>query len=348
MKTKTKIGLTLGLLSLLALGGLTQSKYVRNATIEMDVTSETDPGVFMVNNTATGNSATPWATYTIPKTGYYALQLRGGDGGTNVNGIGGKGGIVEAVYYFVKDQQIRYTLGGPGGHYESGSKNETPGGSNHAAGGRGGYGYGIFVVDDSRDGSGGGGSSAVELLTNGATLLVAGGGGGGAANGAGNFLGGVGASNVDGAYGTSNYPITAGKLSAFNLSARRTDDPDDKNGRDGSVINGWGGGGSGGGFQASWAGGRQGTSSSPAGAGAGGHSYVAPTVNGVGFTALTNALKTTYTAKLPTSGPNKGDFIPYNNGANTAGGATKAGQFRIAYLWSDTTADHTAIDNIYK
>lgn len=172
MKTKTKIGLTLGLLSLLALGGLTQSKYVRNATIEMDVTSETDPGVFLVNNTLEGNAGLPWTTYTIPKTGYYALQLRGGDGGTNLDAKGGKGGVVEAVYYLVKDQQIQYTLGGRGGWYEMGSQNGTNGKSSYANGGTGGGGS-----TPQREGSGGGGASAVRL--NGDALLVAGGGGGG-------------------------------------------------------------------------------------------------------------------------------------------------------------------------
>ncbi|MFZ1776605.1 MAG: hypothetical protein WAV03_05205 [Lactococcus raffinolactis] len=39
MKTKTKVVLTLGLLSLLALGGLTQSKYVRHSTIEMSISN---------------------------------------------------------------------------------------------------------------------------------------------------------------------------------------------------------------------------------------------------------------------------------------------------------------------
>lgn len=348
MKTKTKIGLTLGLLSLLALGGLTQSKYVRNATIEMDVTSETDPGVFLANTTATGNSGAPWTTYTIPKTGYYALQLRGGDGGTNMSAIGGKGGVVEAVYYFVKDQQIRYTLGGPGGHYESGSQNQTGGGSSHAGGGKGGNGYG----DDSssKQGSGGGGSSAVELLVNGTTLLVADGGGGGAGHGYDSYIGGVGASNVVGVSDLSNYPNATGRLLAVSIAGRRTDASADKNGQSGSLtINEWGGGGSGGGFTASHAGGQSGgkifgIKNRPAGAGTGGHSYVNPT----GFVPLTNALKTIYAAKLPTSGPNAGDFMPYSNGTNTGGGAIKAGQFRIAYLWSDTTADHTAIDNIYK
>lgn len=273
MKTKTKIGLTLGLLSLLALGGLTQSKYVRNATIEMDVTSETDPGVFLVNNTLEGNAGLPWTTYTIPKTGYYALQLRGGDGGTNLDAKGGKGGVVEAVYYLVKDQQIQYTLGGRGGWYEMGSQNGTNGKSSYANGGTGGGGS-----TPQREGSGGGGASAVRL--NGDALLVAGGGGG------------YGTSFVGGQFGTN--------------------------------------GGTGKGY---------------AGAGTGGHSYVNPTVNSVGFIALTRVLKATYATKLPTSG---GDFIPFPTSTNTGGSTSTAGQFRIAYLWSDTTADHTAIDNIYK
>ena len=345
MKTKTKIGLTLGLLSLLALGGLTQSKYVRNATIEMDVTSETDPGVFLVNNTLKGNAGLPWTNYTIPKTGYYAIQLRGGDGGTNEDAKGGKGGIVEAVYYFVKDQQIRYTLGGRGGWQsdEINSQNRDPGASSHSAGGTGGGG-----TPSARQGSGGGGSSAVDFGDSKFPLLVAGGGGGGTGNKGTVALGGVGASNVDGAYGPSNYPNLTGKLQAANLSYRSG--AGTKDGQNQDLTNWtWGGGGSGGGFEASWDGGRNAGSllkKRDPGAGTGGHSYVNPTVNGVGFIALTSAIKATYAAKLPASG---GDFTPYNNGNNTGGGDNSiAGQIRIAYLWSDTTADHTAIDNIYK
>ncbi len=218
MKTKTKIGLTLGLLSLLALGGLTQSKYVRNATIEMDVTSETDPGVFLVNNTLEGNAGLPWTTYTIPKTGYYALQLRGGDGGTNLDAKGGKGGVVEAVYYLVKDQQIQYTLGGRGGWYEMGSQNGTNGKSSYANGGTGGGGS-----TPQREGSGGGGASAVRL--NGDALLVAGGGGGGGGAPSNKpSMAGVGGSNVDvDGYGASNHPNLAGTISAINIDRRRTD-----------------------------------------------------------------------------------------------------------------------------
>lgn len=345
MKTKTKIALTLGLLSLLALGGLTQSKYVRNATIEMDVTSETDPGVFLVNNTLVGNNGLGWTVYTIPKTGYYALQLRGGDGGTNVTAKGGKGGIVEAVYYFTKYQQIRYTLGGRGGFYAEGSNNRTPGGSGHAAGGQGGQGY--YGDASGRQGAGGGGSSAVEFVSGG-EIMVAGGGGGGAGYGLDDAYAGVGASNVDGYYGTSNIPGGSGKLSAVSINRRRTDGPN-KNGQDGIIVlNYWGGGGSGGGFTASHDGGMNGSGQNrKPGAGTGGHSYAAPNVNSHAFQPLTNALKATYSAKLPTTGPNAGDFIPYDNGANTAGSTGTAGQFRIAFLWSDTTADHKGI-SIYK
>lgn len=344
MKTKTKIGLTLGLLSLLALGGLTQSKYVRNATIEMDVTSETDPGVFLVNNTLEGNAGLPWTTYTIPKTGYYALQLRGGDGGTNLDAKGGKGGVVEAVYYLVKDQQIQYTLGGRGGWYEMGSQNGTNGKSSYANGGTGGGGS-----TPQREGSGGGGASAVRL--NGDALLVAGGGGGGGGAPSNKpSMAGVGGSNVDvDGYGASNHPNLAGTISAINIDRRRTDSGANLNGQGYSIINPNGGGGSDGGYGTSFVGGQFGTNGGTgkgyAGAGTGGHSYVNPTVNSVGFIALTRVLKATYATKLPTSG---GDFIPFPTSTNTGGSTSTAGQFRIAYLWSDTTADHTAIDNIYK
>lgn len=345
MKTKKKLLLTLGLLSLFALGGLTQSKYVRNSVIEMEVTSETDPGVFSVNNTLVGNNGLPWTTYTIPKTGYYAVQLRGGDGGTNGNAIGGKGGIVEAVYYFVKDQQIQYTLGGRGGWYSEGSNNKASGTSGHAAGGAGGTGS-----NAAREGAGGGGASAIRLLPSENTLLVAGGGGGGGGNGSDQpSMAGVGASNVDGAYGPSNYPNATGRVLAREIDRRRTDDNIAGQNHLLAIYN-WGGGGSGGGFTASYAGGRRGASSNTyAGAGTGGHSYIAPTVNSVGFIALTNTLKSTFAAKLPTIGSDDfNEFTPFNDGTNTGGGRSIAGRFRIAYLWSDATADHKAIDNIYK
>ncbi|GHU36807.1 hypothetical protein FACS1894192_04250 [Bacilli bacterium] len=341
MKIKTKIGLTLGLLSLLALGGLTQSKYVRNATIEMDVTNETDPGVFFGKVDFEGNDGSGAKEYVVTKTGYYALQLRGGDGGTNVNGIGGKGGVVEAIYYLIKDQKIYYNLGGRGGHYKDGSDNKTSGKGGHAAGGAGGD-----ATESKREGAGGGGASGVYIDNpiTGATLLVAGGGGGGSSSDRDPALGGVGASKVDGNYGASNYPgdnIT-GVLYAFDTGRQK--DGDGKDGQ--SNLVGWGGGGSGGGFGTSYKGGRSGIIlGRVAGAGTGGHSYVKPNINGVAFRPLTSTLKTTFAEKLPTAGT---DFIPYNNGANTSGSTGTAGQFRIAYLWSDTEADHQTIENIYK
>lgn len=328
MKTKTKIGLTLGLLSLLALGGLTQSKYIRNATIEMDVTSETDPGVSVGSNTERGNVATNWETYVVLKTGYYAIQLRGGDGGTNIRGAGGKGGVVEGVYYLTTGQTITYTLGGRGGHTESGGDNKASGQSYHRAGGTGGN---KATGDDNRQGSGGGGASAVKL--NGTDLLVAGGGGGGAGGASDSpAAGGTGASNLSGQSGV--IPKNGGI-----------------NGRNGTSINGEngtlipirynGGGGAGGGYTGNSYGGiKGGNDSSFAGSGDGGNSYVNPT----NYQALTSALKATYAAKIPATGPNNLDQIS----ATTGGGNISSGQIRIAYLWSDTTADHTAIDNIYK
>jgi len=154
--------------------------------------------------------------------------------------------------------------------------------------------------------------------------------------------------DVDG-YGASNHPNLAGTISAINIDRRRTDSGANLNGQGYSIINPNGGGGSGGGYGTSFVGGQFGTNGGTgkgyAGAGTGGHSYVNPTVNSVGFIALTRVLKATYATKLPTSG---GDFIPFPTSTNTGGSTSTAGQFRIAYLWSDTTADHTAIDNIYK
>lgn len=154
MKTKTKVVLTLGLLSLLALGGLTQSKYVRHSTIEMDITSEKDPGVSENYNTEQGNLAVTVNGYSVPKTGYYAIQLRGGDGGTNISGAGGKGCVVEGVYHLTAGQTISYTLGGRGGHTQNGTDNKGKGQSGYQAGGTGGT-----ATAASREGSGGGGGA---------------------------------------------------------------------------------------------------------------------------------------------------------------------------------------------
>ena len=326
MKTKTKVVLTLGLLSLLALGGLTQSKYVRHSTIEMDITSEKDPGVSENYNTEQGNLAVTVNGYSVPKTGYYAIQLRGGDGGTNISGAGGKGCVVEGVYHLTAGQTISYTLGGRGGHTQNGTDNKGKGQSGYQAGGTGGT-----ATAASREGSGCGGASAVRL--DGTVLLVAGGGGGGAGgNSASPAAGGTGASNLSGQTGI----ITKNS---------------GQNGRNGTSINGEnhsvllvrynGGGGAGGGYNtASYGGIKGGNDSSFAGSGDGGASYV----NSTNYQPLTPALKATYAAKIPATGANNLDQIS----ATTGGGNISSGQIRIAFLWTDAEASHKEILNIYK
>lgn len=179
MKTKTKVALTLGLLSLLALGGLTQSRYVRDAAVKMDITNEADVAMREGVNPDVKNTSSGWISYPVEKTGYYAIQLKGGDGGTNNAGTGGKGGVVEEVYYLEKGQTVYYSLGGRGGFYANGSDNRTAGGSEYNAGGTGGN-SGIATGDaSSRQGGGGDGASIVRLgSSSGTDIMIAGGGGG--------------------------------------------------------------------------------------------------------------------------------------------------------------------------
>ena len=277
MKTKTKVVLTLGLLSLLALGGLTQSKYVRHSTIEMDITSEKDPGVSENDNTEQGNLAVTVNCYSVPKTGYYAIQLRGGDGGTNISGAGGKGCVVEGVYHLTAGQTISYTLGGRGGHTQNGTDNKGKGQSGYQAGGTGGT-----ATAASREGSGGGGGAG--------------------GNSASPAAGGTGASNLSGQTGiiTKN----SGQNGRNGTSI---------NGENHSVllVRYNGGGGAGGGYNtASYGGIKGGNDSSFAGSGDGGASYV----NSTNYQPLTPALKATYAAKIPATGANNLDQISATTG----------------------------------
>lgn len=117
---------------------------------------------------------------------------------------------------FVKDQQIRYTLGGRGGWQsdEINSQNRDPGAAKSLSR-RDRWWWNALCSSGFRRG----GSSAVDFEIK-FPLLVAGGGGGGTGNKGTVALGGVGASNVDGAYGPSNYPNVTGKASSNNLSYR--------------------------------------------------------------------------------------------------------------------------------
>lgn len=324
MKTKTKLLLTIGCLALLTLGGLTQSKYVRQATITMNVTSEaSDPtGVFVDINT--GNNATS-GEFVAPKNGKYVIQLRGGDGGNTTYGIGGRGGVVEAVYDLNKGDTIFYSLGGKAADNTAGGSNYTDGAGNpNGSGGKGG----------NPNGSGGGGASAVNRGSD--LILVAGGGGGasGGTSGKGSYLGGNGASF---SATTTVGPITTSKNEGADGKNGPHDSKDGQNGDGSNHKNG--GGGAGGGYDNnSYGGTNGGEGNSFPGGGDGGASYAA------GFITTMPNWETTYAGKLSTT-----DGTDLTQPTKTQGeGSGKAGQIRIIFLLNDNIAGHTNIPNIYQ
>ena len=111
-------------------------------------------------------------TWTVPDTGWYLLDVSGGQGGDASNGshAGGKGGQIQASVRLTKGEVLRIAVGGQGGK-----------GTN---------------VGNNPSGGGGGGSSSIVRVKNTADplapsandelLLIVGGGGGAAANNAGN------------------------------------------------------------------------------------------------------------------------------------------------------------------
>lgn len=328
MKTKTKVVLTLGLLSLLALGGLTQSKYVRHSTIEMDITHETDPKPTGVANPNNSNDASEWIYYRVPKNGYYAVQLRGGDGFGGSN-LGGRGGVVEAVYYFTQGTELQYSAGGKAGWIYNGTYNYTGGRSDYSAGGNG---TPSATAGADQQGGGGGGASALRLKTSGDVLVVAAGGGGSALQKA--YLGNNPRKGGDG--GSLNGAGTqAGVGGQGNRSTQG------KNAYQG-VLAMYGSGGAGGGLGDTAKGGGTGGGYGSTGSGDGGTSMV----QGGGFTvtALTTAHRTLFAAKLSIAGTN----FNFTSTAGSGNSLGIAGQARITFLYSEDQAEHTNIPNIYK
>lgn len=316
MKTKTKIGLTIGLLSLLALGGLTQSRYVRDAAVKMDITNEADVAMREGVNPDDKNTSSGWISYPVEKTGYYAIQLKGGDGGTNNGGTGGKGGVVEEVYYLEKGQTVWYSLGGRGGYYQANSDNRTSGASDYSAGGTGGSAVGLGD-QSSRQGGGGG----------------AGGGksGGGVSAAQTPRQGGIGGAGV----GTDNTGLDAFVDGSPGLGSRNGTSKDGQGGSLAAPI-AYHAGGAGGGGKTSGIGGARGNWNGSYGSGSGGSSWLAGSLNGKYALNLTDRWKDII-------GRPAGFALTTGQG----GSQQQGGQIRIAFLWSDATADHKGID-IYK
>ena len=143
---------------------------------------------------------------TIPKDGYYYLQVWGAQGGTYDNSVapGGKGGYSKGYIYLSSDDKLLIYTGGQGSYGTTNGTNSVSGGGTNG-GGNAGY----------RGGSGGG---ATDIRINNdslyARVIVAGGGGGSFyKNSSTKAIGGYGGGNAggDGKYVNSTYAYYSGK-----------------------------------------------------------------------------------------------------------------------------------------
>jgi len=98
-------------------------------------------------------------TYTVPVSGYYLLNAKGGEGGACDNHLGGRGASMSCYYFFNAGEQLRISVAGAGQPVEN-------------------------ALQDYPLGAGGGGASSI-VLANGSSYLpvLIAGGGGGAGNG---------------------------------------------------------------------------------------------------------------------------------------------------------------------
>ncbi|MDR3242139.1 MAG: hypothetical protein LBT37_08205 [Lactobacillaceae bacterium] len=143
----------------------TEAKYTgtRKLTIQTD----------QINQLSTGYYAG-----VVPKTGYYVVQMRGGDGGSTSNAEGGVGGYVEALYKLNRGSTLELDVASDG---QSGYRWTYCRGTNNRQqvyGGLGGDDLNIYTGAV----AGGAGGGAAELFVDG-TRYAAAGGGGGAAGG---------------------------------------------------------------------------------------------------------------------------------------------------------------------
>jgi hypothetical protein len=295
MKTTTKLIATVASLSLMSSTGLTLSNYVRTGTLKIEQHKvyngpiKTELSASTVGGSTTNTvSGVSGSSLSIEESGYYLIQLRGGDGGNGVvetYGQGGAGGLVEGVFYLNKGDVLNYSIGAAGGKFNSSSArsaglNGTANDSN-LDGGIGGENY---TGGDKNEGRGGGGATVVTVsgLTS-LELVAAGGGGAGGSKDGTELL-------DDSPCGGNGGLITKSSTheSGYNgqtLTAVQTpsDDNwqsnDNKNGQDGYTLvlfNYYAGGGAGGGGKSPGLGGAAGDRNSlnPRYGGQGGSSYI--------------------------------------------------------------------------
>lgn len=222
-------------------------------------------------------------TYTVPE-GVTALQVDAyGAQGSAINGVGGKGGRVQAVLPVTPGEVLQVNVGGAGSAVGSGAVGPSVGGWNG--------GGDVEQIGGARYGSGGGGATDIRRGANALAdrILVAGGGGGApssdnAANGGdgGGLIGGTGGSStgIASARGTGGTQSAGGTAGTSGGSGRA--------GQAGSLGQGgfaggtsWGQAGGGGGGYYGGGGGSGYNTQANGGGGGGGSSYTDPTATGV-------------------------------------------------------------------
>ncbi|MDR3242140.1 MAG: hypothetical protein LBT37_08210 [Lactobacillaceae bacterium] len=157
----------------------TEAKYsgTRKITIQTDKVTQLTAGDY---------------TGVVPKTGYYVVQMRGGDGGSGADGRsginpqGGLGGYVEALYKLDRGDSIKLLVATAGSNSDGNNANRGGNSGNSVFGGLGGDKYA----------KGGAGGGASEFFVNNNRVAAAGGGGGAASGGY---------------KGISDYRVNAGK-----------------------------------------------------------------------------------------------------------------------------------------
>jgi hypothetical protein len=269
------------------LGGNTYSQYVTGTPASFEFVRGEINTIRLAPTTA---AYTANQTFTVSKTGYYYIEVWGGNGGkggdSNADiigslpaGDGGGGGTalpIRGLYFFSAGNALNIQVGSAGGNGQNGidaTSDRNPGTGGVATwfgnGRTGGYGSGAYYSTSHAGSGGGGGGAASGVLLNGTALsniLIAsgGGGGGGGAGGEQNAGKGGDSANAGGSVQTTgNYGRGGGSAP----STSSTDGQLYGSGSiDGNESNAWyirgggGGGGAGGGWNgASGGGGFSGT-----------------------------------------------------------------------------------------
>jgi hypothetical protein len=273
----------------------TQAKYIKKVSYPIQITTKAPEARTTILGYTGGAQA-----FTAEESGYYVIQIWGGDGGNSSVGYsGGRGANIIGMLALDTQETLEVIVGGRGVD----GVNNVGGNGGYNGGGNGGN-PGWFSSK-----TGGGGGGATDIRMNEARIMVAGGGGGGAsgnsdgsatAGGAGgstDFINILSGSYSAGSSGAGESGIFGGRYAggggtnvggiAYKGNASDSSDAKDAEGAAGSNGGNWCGGG-GGGFY----GGAGGSSTnSYAGGGGGGSSFLAD--------GITNNLSSEILALLP-------------------------------------------------